>query len=33
MMTLDGPADTLESDTKLVPGQNPVIGRDSPANK
>jgi len=29
----DGPADTLESDTKLVPGQNPVIGRDSPANK
>jgi glycerol-3-phosphate dehydrogenase len=30
---LDGPADTLESDTKLVPGQNPVIGRDLPANK
>ena len=29
----DGPADTLESDTKLAPGQNPVIGQDSPANK
>jgi glycerol-3-phosphate dehydrogenase len=29
----DGPADTLESDTKLAPGRNPVIGRDSPANK
>lgn len=30
---LDGPADTLASDTKLAPGQNPVIGRDSAANK
>ncbi len=30
---LDGPADTLESDTKLAPGQNPVIGKDSRANK
>jgi glycerol-3-phosphate dehydrogenase len=30
---LDGPADTLESDTKLVPGQNPIMGKDSPANK
>ena len=30
---LDGPADTLESDSKLKPGQNPVISRDSPANK
>jgi hypothetical protein len=29
----DGPADTLESDSKLKPGQNPVIGYDSPANK
>jgi glycerol-3-phosphate dehydrogenase len=30
---LDGPADTLESDSKLVPSHNPVIGRASPANK
>ncbi|EXJ70307.1 glycerol-3-phosphate dehydrogenase [Cladophialophora psammophila CBS 110553] len=29
----DGPADTLESDSKLKPGQNPVLGQDSPANK
>lgn len=29
----DGPADTLDSDSKLKPGQNPVIGRESPANK
>ncbi|KAF7513416.1 hypothetical protein GJ744_009837 [Endocarpon pusillum] len=29
----DGPADTLESDSKLKPGQNPGLGYDSPANK
>ncbi|KAK5273594.1 mitochondrial glycerol-3-phosphate dehydrogenase [Exophiala xenobiotica] len=29
----DGPADTLESDSKLQPGQNPGLGTDSPANK
>lgn len=29
----DGPADTLESDSKLKPGQKPVIRYDSPANK
>ncbi|KEF58132.1 glycerol-3-phosphate dehydrogenase [Exophiala aquamarina CBS 119918] len=29
----DGPADTLESDSKLMPGQNPVLGQQSPANK
>ena len=29
----DGPADTLESDTKLKPGQNPMISKESPANK
>ncbi|KIV79258.1 hypothetical protein PV11_06827 [Exophiala sideris] len=29
----DGPADTLESDSKLEPGQNPVMGTESPANK
>ncbi|KAI1610234.1 glycerol-3-phosphate dehydrogenase [Exophiala viscosa] len=29
----DGPADTLESDSKLEPGQNPVMGSESPANK
>lgn len=29
----DGPADTLESDSKLMPGHNPVLGQQSPANK
>jgi glycerol-3-phosphate dehydrogenase len=29
----DGPADTLESDSKLMSGHNPVIGTESPANK
>ncbi|EHY54493.1 mitochondrial glycerol-3-phosphate dehydrogenase [Exophiala dermatitidis] len=28
----DGPADTLESDSKVQPGHNPVLGQDSPAN-
>lgn len=28
----DGPADTMESDSKLKPGQNPVMKPDSPAN-
>ncbi len=30
---LDGPADTLESDSKLKPGENPLLGKNSPANK
>lgn len=29
---VDGPADTLESDSKLQPGENPVLGHESPAN-
>lgn len=29
----DKPADTIESDSKIAPGENPVIGKDSPANK
>jgi len=29
----DGPADTLESDSKYWEGHNPVIGRESPANR
>lgn len=29
----DGPADTLESDSKLAAEQNPVLGTESPANK
>jgi hypothetical protein len=29
----DGPADTMESDSKLKPGQNPVMKPDSAANK
>lgn len=29
----DGPADTLESDSHLKPGQNPGIHRESPVNK
>jgi hypothetical protein len=29
----DGPADTLESDSKLKPGQNPMVARESPVNK
>lgn len=28
----DGPADTLASDSKLQPGQNPGLGTESPAN-
>ncbi|EXJ92564.1 glycerol-3-phosphate dehydrogenase [Capronia epimyces CBS 606.96] len=28
----DGPADTLESDSKLSSGHNPVMGQNSPAN-
>lgn len=28
----DGPADTLESDSKYYEGHNPMIGRESPAN-
>ncbi|EXJ85497.1 glycerol-3-phosphate dehydrogenase [Capronia coronata CBS 617.96] len=28
----NGPADTLETDSKLSPGHNPVMGQDSPAN-
>ena len=31
--TTDGPADTLESDSKLQPGQNPGLGTESPGNK
>jgi glycerol-3-phosphate dehydrogenase len=31
--TPDGPADTLESDSKLQPGQNPGLATESPANK
>ncbi|KAA6410694.1 MAG: Glycerol-3-phosphate dehydrogenase [Lasallia pustulata] len=29
----DRPADTMESDSKIPPGHNPVVGKDSPANK
>ncbi|KAL8948831.1 MAG: hypothetical protein Q9222_005015 [Ikaeria aurantiellina] len=29
----DRPADTMESDSKLSPGEKPVISRDSPVNK
>ena len=29
----DGPADTLATDSKYYEGQNPVVSRDSPANK
>ena len=29
----DGPAETLESDSKLKPGQNPIVEKDSPVNK
>ncbi|MCJ1283856.1 mitochondrial glycerol-3-phosphate dehydrogenase [Xylographa opegraphella] len=29
----DRPADTIESDSKLESGENPMIGMDSPANK
>jgi len=29
----DRPADVLKSDSKLKPGQNPMLGKESPANK
>jgi glycerol-3-phosphate dehydrogenase len=29
----DKPADLLESDSKIVPGHNPTMSKDSPANK
>lgn len=29
----DKPAETLETDSKIPPGQNPVMGTDSPVNK
>jgi glycerol-3-phosphate dehydrogenase len=29
----DRPSDTLESDSKIESGQNPVMNADSPANK
>jgi glycerol-3-phosphate dehydrogenase len=29
----DKPSDTLESDAKIPPGQNPTMSKDSPANK
>ncbi|KAL8711649.1 MAG: hypothetical protein Q9220_004059 [cf. Caloplaca sp. 1 TL-2023] len=29
----DRPADTMESDSKLTPGEKPIISRDSPVNK
>jgi glycerol-3-phosphate dehydrogenase len=29
----EGPADVLQSDTLLRPGQNPLLGKDLPANK
>ena len=29
----DTPADVIESDSRIAPGQNPVIGTESPANK
>lgn len=33
VLSLDRPADTMESDSKIEPGHNPVVGKDSPANK
>ncbi len=32
-MTADKPAETLESDSHLPPGHNPVQATDSPTNK
>lgn len=32
-VTADAPADTLESDSKLQPGEKPIIKADSPLNK
>ena len=32
-LILDGPADTLESDSKLDQVDNPGLAKDSPANK
>lgn len=32
-LLLDRPADTMESDSMIEPGHNPVVGKDSPANK
>lgn len=29
----DKPADILQSDSKYLPGTNPMLGADSPANK
>ena len=31
--TIDAPADTLESDSKFVSGEKPIVKVDSPVNK